>query len=70
MSIKSFRENLIKYSCIDCNYNTVDKRDYNKHLDTRKHIKLTLSETFSSQVNVKVANEKSIYLEIDIRHTS
>lgn len=27
-----------KYSCINCNYHTNSKRDYNKHLSTRKHI--------------------------------
>jgi len=64
MSIKSCRENLIKYSCIICNYNTFDKRDYNKHLNTRKHKNLTLSETFSMSVNEIVSdnyNEKNNY---------
>ena len=28
----------IKYECIKCNYITVNKKDYNKHLTTRKHI--------------------------------
>ena len=28
----------IKYECIKCNYITVNKKDYNKHLTTRKHL--------------------------------
>ena len=28
----------IKYECINCNYVTVNKKDYNKHLTTRKHL--------------------------------
>jgi len=31
--------NLQLYNCINCNYNTFSKRDYNKHLLTRKHQK-------------------------------
>jgi len=27
-----------KYSCITCNYNTCDLKDYKKHLNTIKHI--------------------------------
>ena len=30
-----------KYNCIDCNYNTSSKKDYAKHLLTRKHLNTT-----------------------------
>jgi len=32
-------KNPLKYSCKKCNYNTSNKKDYNKHLLTRKHQK-------------------------------
>ncbi len=28
------------YCCLLCNYNTIDKRDYNKHINTQKHISM------------------------------
>ena len=28
-------------NCIFCNYNTSNKKDYNKHLTTAKHLRLT-----------------------------
>ena len=31
----------LKYSCIICDYHTNSKKDYNKHLTTRKHIMMT-----------------------------
>jgi len=33
--------NPIGYTCSQCNYNTANKKDYNKHLNTAKHIRLT-----------------------------
>ncbi len=31
----------LKYSCVICDYNTNSKKDYNKHLSTRKHVMMT-----------------------------
>ena len=28
-----------KYECINCNFKTRDKKDYNRHLKTKKHTK-------------------------------
>jgi len=33
--------NPIGYTCSQCSYNTANKKDYNKHLNTAKHIRLT-----------------------------
>ena len=37
MTYKKSHINPIKYSCEICNYNTYNKKDYNKHLLTDKH---------------------------------
>jgi hypothetical protein len=34
-------QNSLKFCCDTCNYNTSNKKDYNKHLLTLKHSKLT-----------------------------
>ena len=46
-------KNLVKYCCEYCNYITSDKRDYNKHLLTRKH-KLIINNNGKS---VKICKE-------------
>ena len=33
--------NHVLYTCSQCNYNTANKKDYNKHLYTAKHLRLT-----------------------------
>ena len=33
-----------KYSCVHCDYNTCSKKDYNKHLSTRKHKMMTVDD--------------------------
>jgi hypothetical protein len=43
----------IKYECIKCNYITVNKKDYNKHLTTAKHKKVT-NVTNSYEKNASV----------------
>lgn len=30
-----------KFSCVVCDYNTCSKKDYNRHLSTRKHLRMT-----------------------------
>ena len=37
---KGTTENKIIYQCINCNYITFRKNDYDKHILTNKHIKL------------------------------
>jgi hypothetical protein len=32
-----------KFSCSSCDYNTCSKKDYNRHLSTRKHLRMTTS---------------------------
>jgi ribosomal protein L37AE/L43A len=50
MLTKSSKKVAQKYCCEDCNYNTVKKRNYEKHLLTGKHVSLT-------DVNTKVAQK-------------
>ena len=38
---KKIPKNPQKYICNECNYNTSNKKDYNKHITTRKHLLLT-----------------------------
>ena len=35
------KKSSLNFSCINCNYNTSNKKDYNKHLTTRKHEMMT-----------------------------
>ena len=37
MTNKFVPKNPLSYSCDKCNYNTANKKDFNKHLQTRKH---------------------------------
>ena len=46
------------YKCENCNYNTSSKKDYNKHIYTKKHIRNT-SATFSNNL----ATTKSLKCE-------
>ncbi len=39
-----------KYECISCNYFTSNKKDYNKHITTRKHKNRTLSNEKSQKI--------------------
>lgn len=39
-----------KYECITCNYFTSNKKDYNKHITTRKHKNRTLSNEKSPKI--------------------
>ncbi len=42
-------ENHMQYNCELCHYNTLNKKDYNKHLLTQKHIILTTSDPTTEQ---------------------
>ena len=37
---------ILKYTCDFCNYDTDNKKDYNKHLTTRKHKNLALNKHY------------------------
>lgn len=39
LSDKKIRKNPVNYFCEHCDYNTSDKKDFNKHNSTQKHIK-------------------------------
>jgi hypothetical protein len=39
-------KNPIIYNCVQCNFNTSNKKDFNRHLTTAKHIKLANSNDF------------------------
>ena len=45
------------FSCADCDYNTGNKKDYNKHLLTAKHIKLTIILTNTDKNTPNVPND-------------
>jgi hypothetical protein len=45
-----------EFVCIKCNYNTCDKKDYNKHINTAKHKNNTNVDIVLSNVEEKSAN--------------
>jgi ribosomal protein L37AE/L43A len=49
METKKSKKSHTKYECITCDYTTSSKRDYNRHLSTRKHIMET-EETEKAQL--------------------
>ena len=48
--ISSSEMNDMPYTCNDCEYATRSKKDYNKHILTRKHIRITMDKGLSSPV--------------------
>jgi len=48
--MSSSEPNDIPYICNDCEYATKSKKDYNKHIITRKHIRITTDKRLSSTV--------------------
>ena len=55
---KKIRKNPLKYSCINCHYITSDKKDYEKHNLTKKHLHLT-NANFGKQISEE--NPKSSF---------
>ena len=49
------------YTCSICNFNTRDKKDYNRHISTLKHKKLELQKDNSEKIN---KNEKTNNIEL------
>ena len=47
-----------KYECLKCDYNTGNKSDYKKHIDTIKHYKLTNTYEISQKVAIKYKCDK------------
>ena len=45
MVTKNRKKSQINYNCENCDYNTSNKFDYDKHLLTAKHLKVTLGDT-------------------------
>ena len=48
--MSSSEMNDMPYICNDCEYATKIKKDYNKHILTRKHIRITTDNGLSSTV--------------------
>ena len=48
--MSSSEMNDMPYICNDCEYATRSKKDYNKHILTRKHIRITTDKGLSSTV--------------------
>ena len=52
-----------KYKCLNCNYFTSVKKDYNKHLLTQKHIKRTNDDQTEIKSNFyKSKNKENLYI--------
>ena len=47
-----------KFNCEICDYNTFNKKDYNKHLQTLKHKKLSNSDTIVTNSDKMGINPK------------
>jgi hypothetical protein len=43
---------MVEYNCIDCNYTTNKKTDYNKHVNTQKHKNKKNNEHNNSEINI------------------
>ena len=57
---------MVEYYCEHCDYTTTSKKDYNKHLETNKHLKLSnMSENtvkiFFCDCGKKLASRGSLY---------
>jgi hypothetical protein len=59
-----------EYTCIFCEYNTSNKKDYNKHLQTDKHSRLTDTNNFipKSENNYCECGKKYIYVSSLCKH--
>ena len=47
-----YTKNMVEYNCIDCNYITNKKTDYNKHLNTQKHKSKKNNEHNNTEINI------------------
>ena len=56
METKKSKKSHTKYECIACDYTTSSKRDYNRHLSTRKHIMET-EETEKAQLICEICGK-------------
>ena len=45
-------QDIIKFFCENCQYKSSNKKDYEKHLLTSKHIRLTNSNDLSSELSM------------------
>jgi hypothetical protein len=51
-----------KYTCIFCNYNTISKKDFNKHISTDKHKRLENASKMLVNPNELSSNINKMYL--------
>lgn len=56
------------FSCITCDYNTRDKKDYNKHLSTAKHARL-MKANAKSEKSEKIRNRYTCQCGKDYKHS-
>ena len=56
---KKSPKNLLFFVCINCDYNTSSKKDYNKHLLTLKHKRLTNANDLLTKILPNPQNEKN-----------
>ena len=56
-------KNPTKYICEFCNYNTCNKKDYNKHLSTLKHKKLSNSDQIVTNSDQKEDKSQNYYFQ-------
>jgi hypothetical protein len=59
--MKKSPTNDYKHECLDCNYYTNNKKDYNKHCTTRKHKKSQNKEIYEEFVDFKCITCNKIY---------
>jgi hypothetical protein len=55
---KKSQKNPLIFECINCDYNTCSKKDYNKHLLTLKHKRLTNANELLTKILPNPQNEK------------
>ena len=58
MLTKKLQKIVNKYECIKCDYNTYNKTNYKKHIDTIKHYKLTNTYEILQKVVIKYKCDK------------
>ena len=67
MANQKSQKSLKKFVCEDCDYITSSKKDYNKHLLTDKHFRLTTSSTKSPNYNC-ICGKKYVFMSSLCKH--
>ena len=65
----NFTHNLpIEFICVDCQFNTRNKKDYNRHILTLKHLRLTTPNEISKKTHECVCGKKYNHLSSLCNH--